>query len=387
MEILREAQEDLPEPYIRHMASIIIVLDSKVKLAISRVDGLIGKDNEATSTRSTIAENVRNLQRKPGAVLKGKYAAVAKHPLDEVIEDMENWQKKFDISFSLISLVKNASLDKSIPNMNQETQGSMVKQMRNMRIANKTGGDVGAHTLQRTVFIEPARITYLEDERIVYSESQLATYEKEDGTQRRVLLDNAPRNMKKKDVRDLAMKFANMDPSIVQLLACQGVIEAQPDANDNKGPSYQFVFEAYGEMTTPRTLRSVLLEPEQCGTLSERIRLAASLARSIIFLHESGFVHKNIRPETVILLNDESQRESFGEPFLIGFEEVRAEDADTLYKGDNVPHRDLYRHPQRQGLHLQEEYKFQHDIYSLGVCLLEIGLWTSFVTYSDETLL
>ena len=26
----------------------------------------------------------------------------------------------------------------------------------------------------------------------------------------------------------------------------------------------------------------------------------------------------------------------------------------------------------------------QHDIYSLGVCLLEVGLWTSFVVHSDE---
>ena len=25
----------------------------------------------------------------------------------------------------------------------------------------------------------------------------------------------------------------------------------------------------------------------------------------------------------------------------------------------------------------------QHDVYSLGVCLLEIGLWKSFITYDD----
>jgi hypothetical protein len=27
----------------------------------------------------------------------------------------------------------------------------------------------------------------------------------------------------------------------------------------------------------------------------------------------------------------------------------------------------------------------QHDIYSLGVCLLEIGIWESFVEYEDDT--
>jgi hypothetical protein len=39
----------------------------------------------------------------------------------------------------------------------------------------------------------------------------------------------------------------------------------------------------------------------------------------------------------------------------------------------------LYRHPSRQGEYPEEEYIMQHDIYSLGVCLLEIGLGTSFV--------
>jgi hypothetical protein len=31
-----------------------------------------------------------------------------------------------------------------------------------------------------------------------------------------------------------------------------------------------------------------------------------------------------------------------------------------------------------------EEYKMQHDIYSLGVCLLEIGLWEPLVEYPED---
>ena len=41
----------------------------------------------------------------------------------------------------------------------------------------------------------------------------------------------------------------------------------------------------------------------------------------------------------------------------------------------------LDRHPTRQGILPEETYKMQHDIYSIGVILLEIGLWTSFVDY------
>lgn len=49
-----------------------------------------------------------------------------------------------------------------------------------------------------------------------------------------------------------------------------------------------------------------------------------------------------------------------------------------------VWHRNIYRHPSRQGLKVQELYVMQHDIYSLGVCLLEIGLWSSFVGQNQQ---
>jgi hypothetical protein len=47
--------------------------------------------------------------------------------------------------------------------------------------------------------------------------------------------------------------------------------------------------------------------------------------------------------------------------------------------GDADWAKNLYRHPQRQGSRIRERYVMQHDIYSLGVCLLEIGLWSSLV--------
>jgi hypothetical protein len=52
--------------------------------------------------------------------------------------------------------------------------------------------------------------------------------------------------------------------------------------------------------------------------------------------------------------------------------------------GDNEWDRNLYRHPSREGLFAQEDYIMQHDVYSLGVCLLELGLWESFVCYEKE---
>ena len=57
---------------------------------------------------------------------------------------------------------------------------------------------------------------------------------------------------------------------------------------------------------------------------------------------------------------------------FIEFEELALEIANNIY-----------RHPQRQGVFPEEVYTMQHDIYSLGVCLLEIGLWESFVPGED----
>jgi hypothetical protein len=42
------------------------------------------------------------------------------------------------------------------------------------------------------------------------------------------------------------------------------------------------------------------------------------------------------------------------------------------------------RHPNRQGTHPEIKYQMQHDIYSLGVVLLEIGLWTSFILHGED---
>lgn len=47
----------------------------------------------------------------------------------------------------------------------------------------------------------------------------------------------------------------------------------------------------------------------------------------------------------------------------------------------------MYQHPERQdpaGSVAEYKYNIGHDIYSLGVCFLEIGLWDSFVVPDDK---
>jgi hypothetical protein len=105
-------------------------------------------------------------------------------------------------------------------------------------------------------------------------------------------------------------------------------------------------------------------------------------------VHTVQFVLKNIRPETIIVFRNEHS--DIGAPFLAGFEQFRIDDGHTYRAGDDLWQQNLCklpvhssvmmltnslldRHPSRQGTHPQVDYQMQHDIYSLGVVLLEEG--------------
>jgi serine/threonine protein kinase len=98
-------------------------------------------------------------------------------------------------------------------------------------------------------------------------------------------------------------------------------------------------------------------------------------------MHAFGFVHKNIRPENILMLK--TLEAPIGRAYLVGFDNFRAAEGQTSRLGDSLWERNIYRHPRRQGDQPEEDYIMQHDIYSLGVCLLELGMWQSFVDYGS----
>lgn len=73
-----------------------------------------------------------------------------------------------------------------------------------------------------------------------------------------------------------------------------------------------------------------------------------------------------------------------GEPFLCGFETARHDKATSDQQGDAHWLYNVYRHPKRQGMHPQERYTMNYDLYSLGVVLLELGLWRTLTTTGLE---
>jgi hypothetical protein len=93
-------------------------------------------------------------------------------------------------------------------------------------------------------------------------------------------------------------------------------------------------------------------------------------------------LHESFRSDNILLLPHHVDDEKAGtrvavnypEPWVLGFEFSRPEPFFSVGHFDFEPTRDIYRHPDRQG-QPTEMFKKVHDIYALGVVLLEIGLW------------
>ncbi|KAK6222689.1 hypothetical protein LQW54_000870 [Pestalotiopsis sp. IQ-011] len=61
-------------------------------------------------------------------------------------------------------------------------------------------------------------------------------------------------------------------------------------------------------------------------------------------------------------------------PFLLGFDFARPHSDPSIGRAEDNSELNIYRHPSRQG-NMPRSHRKIHDLYSLGVVLLEIGLW------------
>lgn len=235
---------------------------------------------------------------------------------------------------------------------------------------------------QKSIWIEPDDIE-LNIQKIRNSSVQLSLGPDESMVLIDTMACNPAANITKttKEVRNLARVLAEVDPSTFGLLKCRGVMRTSKPGSVHQLLDFKFIFDVPHKLTKPQSLRAVLLS-ENPYPLDERLELAKKLTASVLFVHTVQFVHKNIRPETIIIFQNECSE--IGAPFLSGFEQFRLEDGATFLSGDDLWHHNLYRHPSRQGMQPEIEYVMQHDIYSLGVVLLEIGLWTSFALEDSE---
>lgn len=123
-----------------------------------------------------------------------------------------------------------------------------------------------------------------------------------------------------------------------------------------------------------------LLKNHPKPSLSDRLRLIKILSDCIERLHAVDWLHKGLRSQNILFFNHTESRVDYGQPFLSGFDYSRPEHADFM--SEVPPHiglEDLYRHPAVQGSPRDDAHGFgfkkHHDIYSLGIIMLEIIYW------------
>ncbi|KAL4783730.1 prion-inhibition and propagation-domain-containing protein [Aspergillus varians] len=120
-------------------------------------------------------------------------------------------------------------------------------------------------------------------------------------------------------------------------------------------------------------------------SLNDRFRLAGILANSLLHLHSTKWLHRNLRSSNILFLRSGRNNDWLHEPYICGFGysrpddiaaislPLRAQEVDAGYQ-----HPDLVDNP-RGGYH-------RHcDIYSLGVILVEIGFWRPISTFRKST--
>jgi hypothetical protein len=114
--------------------------------------------------------------------------------------------------------------------------------------------------------------------------------------------------------------------------------------------------------------------------IAERLRLCHAVSTAVVSVHKLELVHKAITTRTTLMSTNAGAQATGSNMYLQDWSHIRELSGATSRCGndDNWPKR-IYQHPERQSTMLEEAYGPQHDIYSLGVCMLEVLLWTPFV--------
>lgn len=368
-DFVKRVAKTLSEEHCRVHFETFEMLQSKLRRAVTKLESVIKKSG-----------------------LKKWKLLFVRESMAELLGQLERWQRIFDPSWFLILRISNSVIDAELTNELEEstiqglpsTEPSIASRASTNTLAEARSfrSIVKGSNTKVHISLPQDGLDWKNATPILFSATRII---QRTGSSKRCLVDTitCDSNMDipsaKADAEDLAKKLSQTDAAKFGLLTCYGLVKKK-DWDALKITSLELVFRMPSE-EEPVSLRERLTQP-QTFSLTETLDFARQLARAVSFVHACDFVHKNIRPETIVLFPGKDK--SLGSAYLLGFDSFRSINFHTLLRGDTAWERNLYRHPTRQGLHAQDKYSMQHDVYSLGVCLLEIGLWASFVEYGED---
>lgn len=149
-----------------------------------------------------------------------------------------------------------------------------------------------------------------------------------------------------------------------------------------------------GAPTFPVSLVALreIFESMTSPSLNVRLHIAITILESVMQLHTSGWLHKALRSDNVILLKSTASIPEATidftrqQMYLTGYGYARSDDpAESTEPSPAQVDEELYRHPLSLGSS-RMRYRMCFDLFSIGCILLEISLWSSFAkTLTQET--
>lgn len=229
--------------------------------------------------------------------------------------------------------------------------------------------------------------------------------------------DEEKKEAAEKRIKDLASRLCAALPakSIPRLL---GYLPS------NKKGFFDLAFEwPLPTSEEPVTLDRLYAGEEQEPSLNIRVSLCRQLAVAVLETHKIGLVHKNIRPANLLVAVERASDDPASPIvdatlFLCGWSESRDRSREgSARRGESAPGKLIYQHPDRhaqrpeaaqvddiydddgsggapraetgagpsqgsQGL-AKQNYNIYHDIYSMGVCALELLMWDRLVSQAQ----
>jgi hypothetical protein len=386
LEFLREIASSLQPRHLTIHLDITRILDGKLQFAISHLESFF---------KTTGTNGANDLQGSRLILRPWKYAFM-KDKLDHSIADLEVWQKIFDPSWYLILRVAEdrvrAKISEEIAKSDERSSDGASSTANLLRAASV---DLSRSSSTR-IFLSRDGFDAMVKQDIPCSTAKIAHRQSSNTREsaRWYIVETiaCPKNTRSdiitRTVRHFALTLSRLEPHTFGLLRCKGVVRHQIGL-DTEIKFFTFVFWVPDGAMEPASLRQLLLTGSRVPSLAERVRIAKELARAVSFVHVLNFVHKGVRPEAILLLRNGSlssgnDSSSLGSAFLAGFDRIRSAEGHTFRLGSSAWQKNLYQHPERQGEGPEEYFVMQHDIYSLGVCLLEIGLWQSFIVIAED---
>ena len=185
-------------------------------------------------------------------------------------------------------------------------------------------------------------------------------------------------------------------PRNLRMLTCKGIFK------DSESQRYGIVYqlpkhlqhvgkqlvEGQLDRRLPTNLARLLAQPIR--DLGYRFDLARKLVESVIAMHASGWLHKNIQPNSILFFpiistTGDGPRSTgemdYEQPYLMGCNFSRP--SDEVHDGvvpsrETVDHNAIeltpYQHPDKV-TDPKIRYRHSYDVHSLGIVLLELGLW------------